>query len=347
MVELVAQFGLVIITCTFFREVISFAPHLQLHNSQLLLQRRNSNYQKKKNYSPLLVPSPKDVSFSVLTRASSSSSSKIDDSSSSDWEIPKISTIDLNTLDKDGFVVIPNFISEDFTTAIRDEIYELRSKDHFKVARIGQDSTNTLNTEIRVAETCFIDNSRTDRDTILPPSKARRDLTQSLDNLRHDLATNLHCSLESSLNELLYVYYPTGGFYRRHRDAIPGSASTLRTYSLLLYLNKDWEPSHGGCLRMHMDGGGDSLPDDVQPNFLDVEPKAGTLVLFKSDKVPHEVLDTSKERMAVVGWYNRPLTQADAKELLVSGAGADSLVRAAMLGISAVLVAYGVSLVMS
>ena len=336
MVDLLAKFGFTIITCAFLREVTSFAPHFQFGNSQLFLQRKNSKYHK--NDSPLLHPSSKDVSFSVLTRATTSSD---------DWEIPKISTTDLNTLDKDGFVVIPNFISEDFTMAIRDEIFELRSNNHFKVARIGQDSTNTLNTEIRVAETCFIDNSRTDRDTILPPSKARRDLTQSMDNLRHDLATNLQCSLESSLNELLYVYYPTGGFYRRHRDAIPGSASTLRTYSLLLYLNKDWEPDHGGCLRMHMDGGGDSLPDGVQPNFLDVEPNAGTLVLFKSDKVPHEVLDTSKERMAVVGWYNRPLTQADAKELLVSGAGGDSLVRAAMLGVSAVLVAYGVSLVMS
>jgi len=39
------------------------------------------------------------------------------------------------------------------------------------------------------------------------------------------------------------------------------------------------------------------------PNFVDVEPKAGTLVVFCSDRVPHEVLDTRTERMTVVGWF--------------------------------------------
>jgi len=262
--------------------------------------------------------------------------------SADNWVIPQISTSDLNQLDKNGYIVIPHFISDEFTNAVRNDISQLRFKDHFKVARIGQSSTNTLNTEIRVAETCFIDNTRTDRDSILPPSKARQDLCQTLENLRQDLASTLGNPLDSTLTELLYAYYPSGGFYRRHRDAIPGSASTLRTYSLLLYLNQDWEPSHGGNLRLHMDSGGDFLPQDAEPNFLDVEPKAGTLVLFKSDMIPHEVLDTTKERMAVVGWYNRFVTQADAKELLVAEGSA--LIRPALLLVSVALVAYGVSL---
>jgi len=40
---------------------------------------------------------------------------------------------------------------------------------------------------------------------------------------------------------------------------------------------------------MHFDSGGDELPEGEEPTFLDIEPKAGTLVLFKSEKVPHEV----------------------------------------------------------
>jgi len=53
---------------------------------------------------------------------------------------------------------------------------------------------------------------------------------------------------------------------------------------------------------MHLDSGGDELPPGEEPNFFDVNPEGGTLVLFESDAIPHEVLDTQQERMAVVGW---------------------------------------------
>lgn len=276
---------------------------------------------------------------SVSTDRSVSSST-----SANDWTMPEISDDDLNDLDENGYVVIPNFISDEFTSSICNDIYQLRSKKHFKVARIGQSSTNKLNTEIRVAETCFIDNTRTDRDSMLPPSEARTNLCDSLENLRQDLAASLGNPLDSTLTELLYAYYPSGGFYRRHRDAIPGSASNLRSYSLLLYLNQNWQPSDGGYLRMHMDEGEDFLPEGAEPDFMDVEPRAGTLVLFESDMVPHEVLDTSEERMAVVGWYNRFVTQADAQELLKTEAGA--LVQPLALIVSAGLLAYGVSMIL-
>jgi len=102
----------------------------------------------------------------------------------------------------------------------------------------------------------------------------------------------------------MYAYYPQGGFYRRHRDAEPGSVSNWRKYSLLLYLNeKDWMQQDGGQLRIHRDSGDDELPAGELPNFIDVQPKAGTLVLFRSDKCPHEVIDTRRERVAIVGWF--------------------------------------------
>ena len=85
----------------------------------------------------------------------------------------------------------------------------------------------------------------------------------------------------------------------------------MRSYSLLLYLNEDWTEEDGGQLRIHLDSGGDFLPPGEEPKYIDVEPRGGTLVLFKSDQIPHEVLDTKAERVAVVGWYNRPYSSAD------------------------------------
>ena len=117
------------------------------------------------------------------------------------------------------------------------------------------------------------------------------------------------------------------------------SASVLRTYSLLIYLNNEWKESDGGCLRMHLDSGKDFLPDGEEPNFKDVNPEGGTLILFKSDQVPHEVLDTNAERMAVVGWYNRPVTSADISSL----ASEDDKMRVIMLAVAAGLVTTGLA----
>jgi SM-20-related protein len=207
--------------------------------------------------------------------------------------IPRISSQHLSELNTKGVVVIENFIAPSLQQALREDVQSLRqSFSKFNVAKIGQDSTNALNTDIRVAETCFLGRGKL---TDIPSSPARTQLYDILDQLRLDLPT----PLDANLMELLYAYYPRGGFYRRHRDAIPGSASTLRKFSLLLYLNApDWTPDNGGQLRMHYDGGGDFLPVGASPNYKDVDPRGGTLVLFQSDKLPHEVLDTQSERYA-------------------------------------------------
>ena len=236
-------------------------------------------------------------------------------------QIPQIKTTSLQDLETNGYVIVKNFIPSDLVEALRDDVTSLRSLDKFKIAKIGQDSTNTLNTDIRIAETCFLGESK----LLDVTNGAREKLYAVLEKLRVDLSGNSMFdqmdsdgelvlaapALDKSLSELLYAYYPKGGFYRRHTDAVQNSASVLRSYSLLLYLNNDWKESDGGYLRIHLDSGGDFLPQGEEPNYIDVEPEGGTLVLFKSDRIPHEVLDTNSERTAVVGWYNRPYTSAD------------------------------------
>ena len=213
-------------------------------------------------------------------------------------------------------MVIPDFLSQELQAALRADVQSLRSSSKFKIARIGQDNTNQLNTDIRVAETCFIGPDKKRQQ--LPASPAREQLYEILDGVRRDLETQAQQPLDAALTELLYAYYPEGGYYRRHRDAVPGSASTLRRYSLLLYLNDNDESSNnawdtdrdGGALRLHLDSGGDERPAEEAPHFVDVTPAGGTLVLLRSDAVPHEVLDTHRARVAVVGWYNRPVSVA-------------------------------------
>ena len=266
---------------------------------------------------------------------------------------PQITQADLASLSEKGYVVIPNFLPRELSDGIRDDILNLRRDGAFKEAKIGQDSTNELNKHIRIAETCFLGRNRAEllkisgENSIRDRSGGLYDILDNLCDRLSDLSMKDSATpLDRSLNELLYAYYPEGGFYRRHRDAIPNSASVLRKYSLLLYLNRDgWSPDKDkGQLRMHLDGGGDECPPGVQPNFIDVDPLGGTLVLFKSEAIPHEVLNTMSERFALVGWFNRPVSAADIANL---GGGGGNLVQVGMMAVALALVTVGVSTILS
>eukprot|EP00584_Thalassiosira_punctigera_P015670 CAMPEP_0172552884 /NCGR_PEP_ID=MMETSP1067-20121228/47250_1 /TAXON_ID=265564 ORGANISM="Thalassiosira punctigera, Strain Tpunct2005C2" /NCGR_SAMPLE_ID=MMETSP1067 /ASSEMBLY_ACC=CAM_ASM_000444 /LENGTH=342 /DNA_ID=CAMNT_0013340957 /DNA_START=25 /DNA_END=1053 /DNA_ORIENTATION=+ len=268
---------------------------------------------------------------------------------------PRISPSDVQTLSDRGYVVIPDFLPRNLVDELREDIRTLRSNGAFKVARIGQDSTNELNTEIRVAETCFLGRNRPELTSISAAGgeDSVRDRRGGLydvildglcDSLSELSQRDSNVRLDKSLNELLYAYYPTGGYYRRHRDAVPNSASVLRKYSLLLYLNgEDWDPkADAGQLRLHLDGGGDECPPGMEPDFIDVDPLGGTLVLFKSEMVPHEVLNTNSERFALVGWYNRGVTAGDIGNLGEAGGGGD-IMRVGMMVAAMALVTFGVA----
>ena len=58
---------------------------------------------------------------------------------------------------------------------------------------------------------------------------------------------------QAALTELKYAYYPHGGHYRRHVDALNANTATSREYSFILYLNEGWRESHGGHLRVFFD----------------------------------------------------------------------------------------------
>jgi Rps23 Pro-64 3,4-dihydroxylase Tpa1-like proline 4-hydroxylase len=77
--------------------------------------------------------------------------------------------------------------------------------------------------------------------------------------------------------------------------------------------DEPWDmEEHGGQLRIFL-GQVDRIPlgardDSKEENvttehYMDIIPDLGTLVLFDSATVPHEVLPTKRDRLAVVGWF--------------------------------------------
>ena len=101
--------------------------------------------------------------------------------------------------------------------------------------------------------------------------------------------------------------YGEGGFYTRHldnpgreasgaMDGPPGWRSADRALTCLFYLNPEWREEDGGLLRLW-------APEGAPP--LDVAPRGGTLLLFDSEKVPHEVQPSRAERWALSAWLPR------------------------------------------
>ena len=116
-------------------------------------------------------------------------------------------------------------------------------------------------------------------------------LWQKLDSLKQALNRSLYLGLTDF--EGHYAIYPEGGFYRRHIDCF--NNDNARVVSLILYLNPDWRPEHGGKLRIH---------ERTDPaGSIDVDPVGGTLACFLSRETEHEVLESHQPRRSFTGWF--------------------------------------------
>lgn len=90
-----------------------------------------------------------------------------------------------------------------------------------------------------------------------------------------------------------FAYYPVGGFYKKHLDAFKGKSN--RVLSTVFYLNPAWQSQYGGELMIYAEDGEQVLERVV--------PSLGRLVIFLSEKFPHEVLPASCERKSIAGWF--------------------------------------------
>ena len=103
---------------------------------------------------------------------------------------------------------------------------------------------------------------------------------------------NATCYTGISGYEFHYTLYETGSYYKRHIDQFRNDDS--RVYSMIMYLNPDWQLSDGGQLRIHNKG-----------NWQSISPTNGKCVFFKSNELVHEVLITHQPRLSITGWLKR------------------------------------------
>jgi len=250
---------------------------------------------------------------------------------------PPPPSIDTSLIPKGRVSITPNCLSKQRVEALLKDAKDLHRKGAFVPGGLRRRTKNssdnmktTTDATTRICDVCGI----FDDAESAGPSDARDDLLDLMADLRELLQKELGIRLSESM-ELQYLRYPGNdvsgerggkdynskrGFYGRHFDSSPEDNSTCRRkVSLLLYLNDQlWDAKKdGGVLRAYLPRQQQQSqtatkrkqhrheldPEEESGSIQDITPQGGTLVLFDSASVEHEVLPTHRERWAVVGWF--------------------------------------------
>jgi SM-20-related protein len=178
-----------------------------------------------------------------------------------------------------GYAVSDNFLSPlEVDNILALEGFK-QGLDQFKKAGIGKHTGLQINEAIRGDYIQWLDKNTA-------PSSAKIYLDR-LQNLVEYLNQALFLSMKDY--EVHMTVYPIGSYYKRHLDQF--KQDDHRKLSVICYLNKDWKPEQGGQLKMYLPSGN-----------IEVLPTAGRLVIFRSDKIEHEVLPATRERLSLTGW---------------------------------------------
>ena len=188
----------------------------------------------------------------------------------------------LDDLAEQGWAIATNALPVDLTLELAQECRARANQGALQPAGVGRGSAHGVQEGVRGDHIQWLE----------PGQCAAGDrYLAMLDDLRGQLNQALYLGLEDY--EGHFALYPPGTFYQKHLDRFRDD--DRRAVSAVFYLNSDWLPEQGGALRLYLADGRE----------LDVLPEAGTLVVFLSADLPHEVLPATRERLSLTGWLRR------------------------------------------
>ena len=194
--------------------------------------------------------------------------------------VPGASIVD--GLCRAGWLLQEQFISPELSRQLAAECVQSMLSGKMKDAGVGSGHAPLLQPDIRGDHIAWLDAGG---------SSACDSYLKHMEALRQTLNRELFLGLEEY--ESHFALYAPGAFYRAHLDRFRDDDK--RTVSVVLYLNDDWRPEHGGALRLRPDGG----------SSVDIAPEAGRMAMFLSGEMLHEVLPTARQRLSIAGWLRR------------------------------------------
>ncbi len=150
----------------------------------------------------------------------------------------------------------------------------------FEAAKIGKGQSRQRNESIRGDYTFWID-------PLNPPAPFSK-IMDTLEKLKLEL--NRDIFLGAREYECHLAYYPPGTYYQKHVDRFENDSS--RVLSFVFYLHETWNEGDGGELILYGE------------NEIRISPRPGSLVVFLSDDLPHEVKAATIERRSFTGWMH-------------------------------------------
>jgi SM-20-related protein len=184
-----------------------------------------------------------------------------------------------DALTEKGYVVIPAALPIAMSDALFARIASFEDE-VFKPAGVGRAGEFQLNPFVRNDEIRWLAAS----------DEVEASYLAWMEKLRTGLNRRLFMGLFDY--ECHFARYVPGAFYKKHVDAFKGR--TNRVLSTVFYLNPNWALADGGHLVMY--------EENIEP-IAKISPLMGTLVVFLSDRFPHEVTTASRLRYSIAGWF--------------------------------------------
>ncbi len=183
-----------------------------------------------------------------------------------------------------GYCILPNALPDHLVSALAGRILSLGQED-FRRAGIGREDERHINDFVRTDAVRWLTRSE-------PAEIAYLDWMEGL-----RLGINRRLFLGLFDYECHFAHYAPGAYYKRHLDAFNGD--TNRVVTTVCYLNSGWRVEDGGQLLIYPQHDG----VDILSPIHSVSPLAGTLVVFLSERFPHEVRAARRDRYSIAGWF--------------------------------------------
>lgn len=197
------------------------------------------------------------------------------------------------TLTEQAWAVAADAIPPALAEALFAQIREM-TPDDFSAAGIGRSQAHIFNSFVRRDQISWIEGS----------NDAEKAWLAFCYRLQCYLNRSLFMGLFSF--ESHFAHYAPGAFYKKHKDTFRPDHTergARRVLSLVAYLNPGWQSADGGELLIY--------DEHSQEPVRKVQPTYGTLVLFLSDQVPHEVAAAKRDRYSIAGWFRVNGSRAD------------------------------------
>ena len=182
-----------------------------------------------------------------------------------------------DALVRDGYVVLENALKPNLPKELK---HFAQSQTDFKEAGILGAGDLHLDSKRRTDKIHWLDED----------GSVQSQFLEFANGLKDYLNRELYLGL--SYYEPHFAIYDRGDFYETHLDAFKNSKN--RVVTTVYYLNEDWKKDDGGELVVY---------DEDEKFIAKIAPEENTLIVFMSEKFPHEVLPAKRKRYSIAGWF--------------------------------------------